>query len=219
MSGLERRPVQRVDARLVHEVTDRVRDLIRRGDLAPGAHLHQGVLADALGVSRTPVREALLRLEQEGLVLVEPGRGRFVKQVSLDEVRQINEFREHLEPVAASLGCARASQQQRDAVWAAQLRHEELALDSEEEKREATLEMHRLLTAPCGNRMMLDVLESLWVHQENRSLFSANVPDAEHAHQVVDEHRRIAEAFLAGKDELVGDLMRQHVRTWGLGTG
>jgi DNA-binding GntR family transcriptional regulator len=87
-------------------VTDQLRDLIVTGRLALGEQLSENALAERLGVSRTPVREAFLRLEAERLVEVRPQRGTFVFRVDADEVREICELREVLETGALRVAFA-----------------------------------------------------------------------------------------------------------------
>jgi DNA-binding GntR family transcriptional regulator len=87
-------------------VVDQLRDLIVTGRLALGEQLSENALAERLGVSRTPVREAFLRLEAERLVEVRPQRGTFVFRVDADEVREICELREILETGALRVAFA-----------------------------------------------------------------------------------------------------------------
>jgi DNA-binding GntR family transcriptional regulator len=70
-------------------IADTLRDGILRGEIAPGAALRQEELAERFGVSRLPVRDALMRLETQGLVHVYPNRGAFVISLSADELREI----------------------------------------------------------------------------------------------------------------------------------
>ncbi|WP_239477313.1 GntR family transcriptional regulator [Streptomyces sp. CS147] len=86
----------------------RLRGEIIGGELAPGAHLHEVQVAERLSVSRTPLRQALQRLDREGLVKVVPGRGAFVSELSLSDVRHLFQLREALETHAARL-CARSA--------------------------------------------------------------------------------------------------------------
>jgi DNA-binding GntR family transcriptional regulator len=88
-------------------VTDQVRDLIITDKLGLGDQLSENTLAEQLGVSRTPVREAFLRLESEGLVTVRPQRGTFVFQYDATELREILELREVLEAGALRIALGR----------------------------------------------------------------------------------------------------------------
>jgi len=90
-------------------VTDQIRDLIIANKLALGEQLSENTLAEQLGVSRTPVREAFLHLESEGLVEVRPQRGTFVFQYDATELREILELREVLEAGALRIALSRDS--------------------------------------------------------------------------------------------------------------
>ncbi|HEY2099587.1 MAG TPA: GntR family transcriptional regulator [Pseudonocardia sp.] len=89
--------------------TGALRELILRGDLAAGARLGEVELADRLGVSRTPVREALARLAAEGLVELVPNRGARVSRWTVDELRAVFDLRVQLEPALTELAASRAT--------------------------------------------------------------------------------------------------------------
>lgn len=88
-------------------VTNQIRDLIVTGRLAPGEQLSESMLAEKLGTSRTPVREAFVKLEAEGLVEVRPQRGTFVMAFAQGDIRQTCELRGILELGALQIGAAR----------------------------------------------------------------------------------------------------------------
>lgn len=94
---------------LAETVLHQLRDSIVQGDLALGQPLSERQLADDLGVSKTPVREALAQLRNEGLVLIYPQRGAFVFTLSAREVHQICEFRSAVEAAALGLALARGA--------------------------------------------------------------------------------------------------------------
>jgi DNA-binding GntR family transcriptional regulator len=95
-----------LSARLLHEdATDRLRDMIVQGELAPGAKLNERVLCERLGVSRTPLREALKTLASEGLVALLPNRGAAVTPLTLETVREVFEVMGALEALAGDLAC------------------------------------------------------------------------------------------------------------------
>ena len=87
-----------------------LRDSILRGSLLPGTRISEPNLAEQLGISRTPVREALQRLSQEGLVELTPAKGARVRVLSAEEVREVYEARAMLEGEAARLAAERASE-------------------------------------------------------------------------------------------------------------
>ncbi len=95
---------------------ERVRTAIVEGEFAPGQRLIEQRIAEQYELSRTPVREAIRRLEAEGLVVSVRHRGAIVREVSLDEVEDLYELRARLESYAAELAAARATPEQRIAL-------------------------------------------------------------------------------------------------------
>lgn len=91
------------------EVIERLRDLIADGTLPEGDRLNERVLCDRFGISRTPLREALIVLQGEGLVTLSPRKGAYVTKMSLEQIREILELIGGLETIAATLTCQRAS--------------------------------------------------------------------------------------------------------------
>jgi DNA-binding GntR family transcriptional regulator len=194
----------------VNDVTERLKELIRTGDLEPGQRLQQIALANLLGVSRTPVREALVRLEHEGLVVMSPGRGHMVMSLTIQDIEQIQELRLIVEPAAARLAVTRASAGQISRLLACQNRHEALS-DSDQAHPDVALEVHRLLLAPCQNRLMMQTLELAWSHTENRRAFEEQVPARISGSQLVHDHRQIVDAFAQRDADAVERLMRLHI--------
>ncbi len=92
---------------LAEQAAEQIRGLIVKGELQLGEALSETALATALGVSKTPIREALLRLKAEGLVDVQPQRGTFVFRMSAAEVEALSEFRDVLETAALQIGMRR----------------------------------------------------------------------------------------------------------------
>jgi DNA-binding GntR family transcriptional regulator len=108
-----------LSGRLLHEdATDRLRDLIVQGELASGAKLNERVLCERLGVSRTPLREALKTLASEGLVALLPNRGAIVTPLTLAKVRESFEVMGALEALAGELACRNVTDAQLGEVRA-----------------------------------------------------------------------------------------------------
>lgn len=92
------------DRDILHlKVCSVLRKAILQGDFKPGQRLKQSELADSLGVSRMPVREALRKLELEGLVILEPHKGAIVKSIQIEDILEIYELRSQLEKMAVEL--------------------------------------------------------------------------------------------------------------------
>ena len=99
-------------------VSDALRQAIRDGLLPPGERLMEIPLAEELGVSRTPIREAIRILEQEGLVVMIPRRGTYVADMSLKDVTEVFELRSILEELAAELAAERITNEEIEALIA-----------------------------------------------------------------------------------------------------
>src|SRR3712207_3743864 len=102
-----------VSRRSLHdELVGRVHDMIIDGQLPPGARIHEGQLGQALGVSRTPLREALKFLASEGLIDLVPGRGAVVRTLTPKDVRNMLDVLSALEALAGKLACRNATDAQ-----------------------------------------------------------------------------------------------------------
>jgi DNA-binding GntR family transcriptional regulator len=194
------------------EVYLRLRDYILSGTLAPNDRLHQSDLAQMLGVSRTPVREALLRLEREGLVYARNGHGMFVKGVTAANVAELYDVRLALEPVAARLACAHPT--------ASSVTGAERILRTQERSYPRDLaaafrvnrSFHQKLVEGCGNPLMLRFLDNVWDQENALRVFAAYNTDAQRIESMISEHRGLLDAFAAGDVELLGTLLGAHIQ-------
>lgn len=109
-------PIQKAAAPLRHQVVEEIRQSIIRGNIAPGARLIERELISATGVSRTVIREALRQLESEGLVITIPNKGPVVRELTLEEARDLYAIRGVLEGLAARLFVERANDPQRSKL-------------------------------------------------------------------------------------------------------
>ncbi len=204
-------------------VVDQIRDLIVSGRLRLGEQLSENALAERLGVSRTPVREAFLRLETERLVEVRPQRGTFVFRCDLHDVRDICELRAILEAGALRLAI------QRDRPWLLAALEGNLARADTAELSDAAdyqpfdHEFHEIIVGASGNRQLIEaygriagriralryrlmrtltqVASSQAAHREIVESVRANAADdAEVAlrHHVYTSHRALVALFEAG---------------------
>jgi DNA-binding GntR family transcriptional regulator len=176
----------------------RLKEMILAGGLAPGDPLVERAIATQLTVSRTPVRAAIMRLEKEGLVRVVEGKGAFVADYSLEDMIEIYQMREGLEPLAARLACPRIDLKQL-AHFEQALKRCRAKLPEGEDDRDAWRalgrDFHNLFIRASGNRRIIAALDA--VHHQIE-LFrglgrSANAPRL--TASAVDEHLRIVEAL------------------------
>jgi DNA-binding GntR family transcriptional regulator len=197
--------------------TDFVADTIRRailsGQLKHGTTLAERRLATDLGVSKTPVREALIQLERSGLVTTFPNRGATVRRVEPMELREIYEARLRLEPWAV----AKAARIAPDEIAATARAVLEGAAEAEknQDKVAEGLEnrrFHRILYSGCGNALVLRVLDNV---QDLVALgvLSLLWPEWPTWRTEGEEHAAILEAFAGRDSKRVEHLLCDHIQT------
>ena len=139
-----------------------LRQAILRGELKPGERLMEVRLAKKLGVSRTPIREAIRKLELEGLVLMIPRRGAEVAEITEKSMRDVLEVRRALEVLAVSLSCDRISGEQIEALKeAAEEFDRSLTLDDVTRTAEADVHFHDIIYRSTDNQRLIQLLSNL----------------------------------------------------------
>ena len=192
----------------------RVRELILSGELAPGAVLPQASLAQQIGISTTPLREALRRLKQEGLVELDAHRDARVRPLDAAEARDLLEMRRSLDPLAASLAAQRRTEDDLAAVGAALDGLDALDAAPSLAQLESHHRFHAAIHRASHNALLVDVLDGLWVKTDRyrrHGLESGRCDEERDAR--ADEHRRLFEAVRDGDAETAAELMRRHVET------
>lgn len=191
-----------------------VRDRLVMLEIRPGAPINEDQLAQSLGVGRTPVREALKRLQYERLVTTYPRRGTFATEVNITDLADISEVRQELEPLAAAQAARRATATDRATLTA--VRRELEGVDPR--RHDATelmhldLQVHRAVYAATHNPYLEDTL----IHYDNLAtriwcLFIDRLSDmAGH----VGEHGPLIEAVVAGDPDEAAQLARSHVESF-----
>lgn len=187
----------------------RIRSMVIEGEIPPGGRLGQVELAEQLGISRTPVREALRRLTGEGLAEFAPNRGFRAASPSIDDVLRRLEVRALVEPGIARLAAERRTDADLEALHAAIDR--EVAAETRIAAHDASRDFHILLARVTGNRELVAVLESMWIVEVGRRLLAARATSAEWRRFDVAEHRAIAAAVADRDGDLAARLMTEHV--------
>jgi DNA-binding GntR family transcriptional regulator len=191
-----------------------LRDLILRGDLAEGAPVRQDAVAVELGVSRIPVREALRRLEAEGLVEFSPHCGAVVSSLSLDEIAELFDLRALIEAslMRRSVPClTRADLRHASDVLA---RYDEAFRERRvREWAELNWEFHSTLLAPAGRDRTLALVQNLHHQSERYMRMQLALTGGEsRAHA---EHRGMLTAARQGDSASAARLAARHIRTAG----
>jgi DNA-binding GntR family transcriptional regulator len=197
-------------ASVVDQVYSAIRERIASGSLPRGARVHQEDLAEELGVSRTPVREALRRLAAEGLVEMRTNRGARVADVDQVGMRVSYEARTVIEPGAARLAAARRLQEplaRMRAAVAAQRR----SLRNVQRSFEANRDFHLALATASGNEFLVQFAERLWVARIGETIYERQVQTQARMLLDVREHEQIIEAIEAGDGRRAESLARRHL--------
>lgn len=189
---------------------ERIRALILSGDVAPGTRLGQVDLADQLGVSRTPVREALLRLVGEGLVDFEDQRGFRVATLHIHDVVRRLEVRLLLEPPTARLAATRRTDANL-ATLAETIVAEEHATTARA-AHDASRAFHIAIAAATQNPELVTTLENLWLIEVGRRLLARRTTKADWQRGDAAEHRALLAAIDARDGRRAETLMEEHVR-------
>jgi DNA-binding GntR family transcriptional regulator len=189
-------------------VLDAIKHAILTGELRPGQGLVEADLAAALGVSKTPVREALKTLAGAGLVTMSPYKGATVRAVDDDLVRSVYDLRLLLEPEA--LRRAVASGSHWDEARSALERSGQAG--DQADRSLANRDFHRALYLGCGNDLLISVLDGL---RDQTALVSAAA--WQHAPTWPDEaaeHRAILAAAVAGEAGPAARLLKEHIESF-----
>ncbi|ETA51173.2 GntR family transcriptional regulator [Ponticoccus alexandrii] len=196
------------------QIANRIRDMIIEGYLEPGARIDEVGLAEKLGVSRTPFREALRTLAAEGLIVTRRSKGSLVRKFSAEDVRQMLEVLGHIELLAGQLVCERASEDQVADLLAlhAQILDRWKARDRMAYYK-LNQEFHSFLGQSSGNAVLAETQLNLQARLK-RVRFMGN-RDPEDWDRAVNEHETMAEALRARDGARLGQAMKQHLdATW-----
>jgi DNA-binding GntR family transcriptional regulator len=187
------------------------KERILDGRYAGGDLISEGDIASGVGLSRTPVREAFLRLESEGLLRLYPKRGALVVPVSVAEVESVMETRLLVERFAVEKvirqgvdlsGALEAAIDQQEAMAGA---------GNERAFVEADREFHRLVVAAAGNEILLSLHDSLRSRQSRMGL-AALARDEDRTRQILQEHRALAAAVSARDEEQARAVVAGHLQ-------
>lgn len=187
-------------------VARRLRDLIFTGQLVPGSKIDQEEMAARLGVSKLPVREALIGLESEGLVDNIPRRGAFVAPLSRDDVRDHYNVFGLVSGLAAERAVETLSDEDLDRLQ--RLADQMEASTSAEDKEELNFRFHRTINLAGGSRRLRSVIRLLGKSIPTRFfVFAEDWSDV-----AMEDHRRILEALCARDPEGARRAVEDHLR-------
>jgi DNA-binding GntR family transcriptional regulator len=215
----KRNPLDHIDplsrGALRHDVVRRLLALIFQGELPAGTRLVARRLSERLGVSATPIREALVELEQVGMIQLYHNRGAVVKPFGRQELDEIFQVRRVLEAEAARCACGRIG---RDDLEAVHREMKALATQPEDEQGRwlrrllsVDNQLHRLVAKHCGNARLADEIHRYdTLAQVARDVLAGQRPTPKIG---MDHHLAIVEGLLADSAEAAAAAMAFHVET------
>ena len=208
---LRAEPSGPAEKRPLHEaVIDRLRDMIVQGDLVPQTKLNERVLCERLGISRTPLREAIKFLASEGLVELLPNRGAVVAPLDPQRVQEIFVVMGGLEALAGELACRDATDADISEIRA--LHYQMIAHYKRGELADYfhyNQLIHVKLVASAGNATLTQAYRSLNAHVR-RARYLANLSH-ERWNKAVEEHEQILEALVKRDSKRLQQLLRDHL--------
>lgn len=180
------------------------------GEIAPGTRMMEVELAEDMGVSRTPVREAIRKLEKEGLVTIEPRRGAYASEISIKDMVDVLEVRQMLEGMAASMAAQKVTEEEKlDFVEANSAYKNAVKKGNIEEIIRYDELFHQLIVSYSGNKTLNQLLSQVqelalrfrYIYYDDFSRYE-NMPV---------EHEEIEEAIISGDTQKAKVVAEEHV--------
>ncbi|MFZ3172508.1 MAG: GntR family transcriptional regulator [Carboxydocellales bacterium] len=210
---MERRliPVKLDNYKPLREIVfESLREAIINGNLEPGERMMEIQLADEMGVSRTPVREAIRKLELEGFVVMIPRKGAYVAGISLKDIADVFEIRAALESLAAALAAERITEEELESLECSLVK---VAECTEADDLEALItvdtDFHDILYKASRNERLVQIVSNLREQIQRFRMTSLSQPGR--MKDALEEHRKLVEALSERNIELARTLAREHI--------
>lgn len=191
-------------------VFNTLRQAILRGELKPGERLMEIQLANKLGVSRTPIREAIRKLELEGLVLMIPRKGAEVADISEKSLRDVLEVRKALEELAVQLACDKITKEEIEDLKKAAEDFKKISKSRDiTEIAEADVRFHDIIFMATDNQKLVQLLNNL---REQMYRFRVEYLKKEEVHpQLIAEHEKIIEHIMERDKVKASAIVSEHI--------
>lgn len=191
-------------------VFETLREAIINAVLKPGERLMEIQLAEEMGVSRTPVREAIRKLELEGFVVMVPRKGAYVAGISIKDIADVFEIRAALEGLAAGLAAERITEEELEQLERILVKIGECVQNNDLEKLiEVDTEFHDTLYKACRNERLVQIVSNLREQIQRARTASLSTPGR--SKYALEEHKKIVEAVSERNVELSQMLAREHI--------
>lgn len=191
-------------------VFNTLREAILKGELKPGERLMELKLADKMGVSRTPIREAIRMLEQEGLAVTVPRRGAEVAKMTEKDMKDVLEIRTALDELAVELACDCIDEAGLEHLYVAQEAFEEAIRTADVKKiAQADVAFHDAIYKATGNEKLMTLLSNL---REQMYRYRVEyLKDDSSYPSLIEEHKQLVNGIKNKEKELVHTVMKNHV--------
>ena len=203
--------VTRITRVTLHEaVLNQLRDMIIEGRLLPGARINEGQIGASLGVSRTPLREAIKTLASEGLIEIVPAKGAIVRRFSENDIREVLEVLKVLEQSAARLACVRASD--RDIAAIRKLHDEMMARYATRDRLsyfKLNQSIHSAIVRAADNAMLVEMHDMLQARIKRIRFVGNETPDRWAG--AVAEHEEMILALAARNADALSEVLGRHL--------
>ncbi|WP_251424903.1 GntR family transcriptional regulator [Veillonella agrestimuris] len=191
-------------------VVETLRQAIQNGTLQPGERLMEIPLAEELGVSRTPIREAIRKLELEGFVIMVPRRGAYVANITLKDITQVFELRSALEELAAGLAAERITEEEIETLERMLVEIGEHMENKDIDRVVAAdVAFHEVLYKASRNDRLVEIVHNLREQTYRFRSFSMNQPGR--LRKTWEEHRLLVEAIASHNESQARKLARMHM--------
>ncbi len=195
---------------LAERVYNSLEEEILNGTLKSGDTLTELSLSKRLGVSRTPIRAAISRLAEEGLVSIEANRGATVTGVSSDDLVNIYKIRMRLEGLASAEAALKISEEDKKRLCeSVELAEFYINKKDAEKLKELDSEFHNIIYKASGNRLLSKILSELHRNIKTYRKLSLSVPDR--LSKSIEEHKSILDAIVRGDSEEADRLTKEHI--------
>lgn len=199
---------------LSEDIAESIKTAIIKGKFKPGEKISEGDLAETMGISRTPLREAFRKLENEGFIKIVPRKGAVVTEVSPGEASDLYQIKSTLEGLAARLAASRMKEKELEKLEKINQDLEQLISQNDLEAFYRThTRFHEGFVKQCGNNRLISMISNLNDHFKRFGMVTLTLPGQ--YENAIRQHREIIEAFRAGDAQLAESMVRQNVMTGG----
>ena len=199
---------------VAQKIYEKIKERILNGDVPFGAHLYENKLAEQLGTSRGPIREALRQLEADGLVEVRPNIGTFVHTLTIEEVTEIYTVRSLLEGYIVKIAAEKATRVKVEKLQQIMESAAKAASDGNlQETVKYDFDLHRQIWKIADHKILFDLLNRLeW---RVRMLITLQAPLFTELIDSIQDHAMIVDAIAEGDGEKASELVQEHIREAG----